>query len=563
MLKDGGNNIGEASTSSKLLQLAYPALFCVFALEFVLFRRFVLAEISPFYPAFYDQSVLLGRSYEIYEMAQSRGFIGVILSELFTPNYQGNLLPIIANFFFLISGPSRFAALSVNLFSFLLLQLSFFYVLRKLSGSFSLSFISLGLLLSLAYPFYFAGSLQDFRIDFFAFCFYGIFISAVVASNMFLSRRFSIASAAVAVVLLLTRYITLGYLVPTYLLFLVFLFIRYFLISLGVKKEEAAARIKNLLFSAVTALAIVAPFFWLSRKMIQAYYVVGHVTGSEKIYRALNAMVVDLATNLSFYPKSVLSHLGPYAIYPMLALLIFSIIIFTTGAKNRSGLRIANLPSKASFLFLFFTILVPLLVLTLDLSKSYVVGSIVLPSVVWLVMLVLFFANCGANRVTIYFAVFVIAIGLYYQVSSFALHSYARNLKGGANVTEMYIDMGEYAEKNGITKPKISIDRVTDYLWMRRSLTVVYFEMRGRYIDQEFLLGRTPTEFSRGRAISNIKNSDFVIFSKSPSKKNSNYPFEKSVEKVRPELLKLLAREFRLLKEYQIDGKTFGVYVKP
>jgi hypothetical protein len=87
----------------------------VFALEFFLFDQFGARRHTPVYPRWNDQIQYLTESYTGYESARSRGFVAGLLNALTNPSAQGTLHDFLAIIAFAIAGPSRSAALSLNM----------------------------------------------------------------------------------------------------------------------------------------------------------------------------------------------------------------------------------------------------------------------------------------------------------------------------------------------------------------------------------------------------------------------------------------------------------------
>src|SRR5688500_20319227 len=89
-------------------------LVLTFALEFVVFDQFGARRHTSVYPRWNDQIQYLGDSYTAYEFAESRGVVAGLLNALTNASAQGTLHDFFALIVFLVAGPSRSAALSVN-----------------------------------------------------------------------------------------------------------------------------------------------------------------------------------------------------------------------------------------------------------------------------------------------------------------------------------------------------------------------------------------------------------------------------------------------------------------
>src|SRR5260370_32769373 len=111
-----------------------------------------------------------------------------------------------------IGGENRTAILSVNLVYLLALQFVFFVVIRTRTGRTDLAWIAMALLLSLSTLFNGAGGIYDYRIDFSAFCLYGIWTCLIIWSRSFLRTRRTLVVAAVGIPLVYSRFFMIIYL---------------------------------------------------------------------------------------------------------------------------------------------------------------------------------------------------------------------------------------------------------------------------------------------------------------------------------------------------------------
>src|SRR5262249_30903394 len=130
---------------------------------------------------------------------------------------------------FLVLGPTRLSALTVNFCYFALLQGVLAGTVSWLSRRWSLALAALGLLLACGTLYYPSGGLFDFRLDFAAFCLYGVVVGLALRSGLFLSRRWSLAVGAATGVLLLTRHLTAPYAGVVFVGFFLFLCARWYL----------------------------------------------------------------------------------------------------------------------------------------------------------------------------------------------------------------------------------------------------------------------------------------------------------------------------------------------
>lgn len=128
---------------------------------------------------------------------------------------------------------------------------------------------------------------MDFRIDFMAFCLYGIFMACVVKSNLFLDFKWSVITALVAIFLMLFRFIT-----TVYLLSVLWPMVFYFVLMVRVsyfKSDELSCnqkRLKHLIIITAFLTIIALCYVWLNQEALYNYYMVGHFLGDEKKIRA-------------------------------------------------------------------------------------------------------------------------------------------------------------------------------------------------------------------------------------------------------------------------------------
>src|ERR1043166_28027 len=115
-------------------------LIVVFAFEFFLFDHVGSHRFTSVYPRWNDQIQYLSESYTGYEYARSHGVAAGLWSALVNRSAQGTLHDFFAIIVFLVAGPSRSAALSLNILALIAWQASLFVALSRASGSRALAF---------------------------------------------------------------------------------------------------------------------------------------------------------------------------------------------------------------------------------------------------------------------------------------------------------------------------------------------------------------------------------------------------------------------------------------
>src|SRR5260370_39169229 len=186
-------------------------LIVLFAVEAVIFYVHVARDIAPFYPSNFDQLSYYIATYDLISVFHARG-LSVLVEELLQPSSAtGTTFVLQGALFSLIGGENRTAILSINLVYLLALQFVFFVVIRTRTGRTDLAWIAMALLLSLSTLFNCAGGIYDYRIDFSAFCLYGIWTCLIIWSGSFLRTRRTLVVAAVGILLVYSRFFTIIY----------------------------------------------------------------------------------------------------------------------------------------------------------------------------------------------------------------------------------------------------------------------------------------------------------------------------------------------------------------
>lgn len=532
-------------------------------IEFILFRIYVTRELVLFYPNNFDQAGYLAQSYIQYENTLSEGLLTQFKNGSFglATSFTFILQTVIA---FMLFGASRFTALAIGFIYFAALQILMIKVALDVTGKRLFALLLLGLLLSVTTTFYWAGSIFDFRIDFMAVCVFGMVVSAVIQSDIFLSKKWTIITAFLSAYLILLRYITATYLFGIYFALLAYLF---FLIR---KKNNSVdlikLRIKHIALCLVITILIVAPFLWSGWAAFYHYYVGNHVFSNEKYIRAAQVGVTSFFSSLYYYPKSIIKdHLGPLALsFIFLSMLGIGLISKRMRFKIAAKDILTNLVS----VFLILCILVPIMILTLDYAKSPVVGNITVVPILWLVTWVIFLAYTKSP--TQLFKNFIILVtmlsllgGMIHYVTSTLHRTSKRQKQNLYQITQMYLDLGNYLNAQGKDHALYSSDRIADYL-VPQVLSIIYYENKGVLLHPaSSLFGSTLYAIDKEAAIKTLKTSDiFIVNLDTYSTVAADYPFNDSLNQLRPELRKLAEHTFLTLGDYELNGYKYRVYVK-
>lgn len=249
----------------------------VVVLEFLVFDQATSRHYASIFPQWSDQIQYLSEVYQSYDASQAHGFWAGVEYAFTNPAAQGSLHDILAVPLFELVGPSRSAALSLNMLAFLAWQVALLLVIYRMSGSRVLSWMGFGLLLALAGPWSGGpGSAVDFRLDHGAMCLMGVTSLLALLTRGFRSRGWSLFFGLSVGVTVLERFLTGTYFAP------IFLVIGIWIAITGERRQ----RWLNLLLAGLVATIIAGPQFWINRTWILNYYWGGHIIGAESAARA-------------------------------------------------------------------------------------------------------------------------------------------------------------------------------------------------------------------------------------------------------------------------------------
>jgi hypothetical protein len=559
-------------------RLAY-VIFCLWVVtEFVLFWRFAQREIVWAYPNHHDQLHYLFRTYEMYTHFMA-GRPDTWLTYLHDPPPQGILFPIQGFLLCLLFGASRLTCLAVNFIWFVSLQTCLLATMRWFTGKSWCGLVCVGLVLSQITAFYSAGGLFDYRIDFLAYCLYGMWILTVLRSRVFAETGWTLISALTASVLMLTRFVTMPYVVGATLLTLLGIALSSGRSLLSpAESEEARGRLRNGGLFLGTAGLLTLPFLYISRKAIWSYYGLLHLTGSEKYIRAAELNVYDLYGHLAFYPKSiVLDHLGR-------SFLILTMVLFCVAyVLRRLGLSAPQEADEAipravpAFFFLATAIAAPLIVLNLDISKSQVVGGIVGVPVALAVALAIFaISSAGASgnrraapsqKLCVILASVSLIVGSWNQFSHLTRTGPFHNRRAEvAQLMQMYDTIGHYVETTGWRhKPTWSANMISDTIHYL-SVSVCYFEKRNVLIPMQGLLARNVFAMERNEVLKELELTDILVLGDTSERfpLNEHYPIHETLTPLTDVLEQWAQRHLVLLtRTSSAVGRGYTVYVRP
>lgn len=559
-------------TLNKQQLLAWTGFFIIILFEFLLFRNYLMNEIVPYFPKAYDQTVYLAHSYRLYENILDKGRIAKYLLQM-------NILPqtllfhVQAAIFFLLFGASRYTALMINFIYLALLQYFSFTWLKEITGRYRYSFVFIGLLLT-------ANTLlmaNDFRIDFIACCLYGLLCCSIMRSNIFLSARYTFISFVISALLIMMRYITICYVLGVTGAIFAYYASRWMLASQD-KLPEIRVRLKHLLVFTLGISFLAAFIVWLNYDLIYNYYIVGHVTGGEKLMRLKVALQGWHVSNAwFFYPaafwQSHLSHsaMAQFAVILCIYLVMLCAIHFLSPERARVSQYKLNHFADL-IVFLCISIIVPMFILSMDDSKSGLVISIILVPFIYLLQFMFFIVSemlwtntsSLANRALTTVSVLLIFSGLY----NFTAHlSHERNHHYSDQrdpvVTQMVDSIGDYAQFMHINALNVASDFIDEHI--NAPIEPFYYERHGYLINvnTEPLGNNGMTAISKADAYQSLRDAQIYTTSLTDYTPDKIFPFEKSIQPFRHELQQYAAKNMISLGDFLIFDSRLRVYAKP
>lgn len=537
--------------------------FVLFSIiEFYFFRNTILHNIAFFYPTNFDQSSYLSLIYRSFENVKQFGLIlGIKKSPSLATAF---LFPLQTMLFYFVFGVSRFVSLMPNFIYFFALQLFSLIAVRSISKNYGLACLMLAFIFSVNVPFLNAGGWMDFRIDFMAFCLYGIFLSSAIKSKLFLDKKWTAITTLAGIFLVLLRFITAMYLLPLLGLMVFYLLFKCRGIALNSKDFlHDKIRLKNVTIMMIILLLVVIVYVSVFKEVLYNYYLVGHFLGEEKNIRAKEVGVFNLISLIGFYPTSLFKdQLARFSIGIILASLVFPLTLFNKNLHTDSA---PSMPWKQTAVFLFLSLLIPLIVLTVDINKSHVVGSIMVMPVIWLIIWwYLYLENKSGKS----YDGFLSVIGMAFVIVSFShqvlkLQHIKRNAnyQGLQNITKMYLDIGNYAKKQHWSEIRLSVDQIKDYL-TSCGIEILYYETRGNLLPVHTeRMGREIFNITKKEVVESLERSNVLIINqlKYPP---SPYPYDESISPFRPLVKNFAQVNFKPLGTYKFMNATYQVFVR-
>ena len=534
--------------------LWFWALLAAFVAEFILFDQFGAHRHTSVYPRWNDQVQYLGEAYTGYEYARTHGFVRGLWQTLVNPSAQGTLHDVGALFAFSVAGPSRSAALALNLLALIAWQVALFVAAGRLGAARSLAIAVALLPVALRGPWdNIPGSAYDFRLDHLAMCALGVAAALACCTDGFRSRRWSLAFGAAVGVTLLTRFLTGTY----------FVVILLALLAWTLAGPERRPRTVNLLLAALLAAVLAAPIFWLNREWVWNYYYVGHYIGPESAIRNPH---MNLGRSLAFvWTQLGQRHLGAFIGWLALAGTIGFALLRSRGTASathrQAGTPAATRPEAWIVGAIF--LLAPALVLTLHQQKSEVVVGALVPGVTLLALalwLTLAGRGPGTKPQLALGGAIAAAAFSFFTVAQFRPGYDAATLADFRRVNLAADQVFKAGRAAGLREPRVAVDYITDCL-DAQVIRVICYERHHVWQPFEMTLPISIAEPAPAEVMERLARSDFVFLTEEAPP--GAYPFDQKLAAMRPELRAWCEQHLRAVERFPLFGRRMVLYERP
>jgi hypothetical protein len=521
-------------------------LLLVFASELAVFWVSTAHHYAWVYPRWFDQQQYLLEAYASYDQMRVAGFMASAGHALATVSPQGSLHSFYSLLTQAVAGPTRNAALSVNLFAFLALQAASFLAVRRVSGSFAFAWAAVALLAAVNSPWAGnAGSATDFRLDWMAACAYGVALAAGVLGNGSTSARGAVLFGIAVGVALLTRHLTAVYFI------LVFAGLEGWILF----QDDRWRRSGRLALSGASALAVAGWAFWRSRQYIYSYYWMGQFVGPERTLRDSHMGIVKCFRWLS--SEILFQQIGVAAAVLAAAA---SALFLASGILGGKAARPPEDPSLAAYsawpVVLAF-IVAPAAILLIHPEKAPQTINIMIPGVVWAIFLGWIRLARGAGRAAVAAICSAVAVaGAAIFVTAQLRNPLSPELESEFRSVNALSDFLYFrAQESGLSRPSVAVTRIFD------GLIAETFEMLGRERHGTRLLfvatlpnGLLPVDPADVTA--RLSGSDFVcLVTRGPDM----WPFDRQMDSMMPAMKDWCDRSLR--RDGEVDTAQFSATV--
>jgi len=501
------------------------ALAVVSIAELLSFCLAVHKHYAWIYPRWFDQDQYLLEAYNAYEVARLHGFLQGAAAAFGYHSPQGALHAFLSLLVFEIAGPSRLAALSINLLGLVALQLASFCAVLRLSRSYPLGWAAVAVIATLNVPWSGVwGSATDFRLDWMASCAFGVALAVGLMGRGFKSTPWACLFGAAVGVALLVRFLTAVY----------FCGILVVLLGWLLTEPDRLRRCARLLLAVLVAAGVAGWTFWKCRSGIISYYWVGHYGSPEAVVRNTHqgsfGSVTWMAAEILFH------QVGICALCLGLGLLVYFMfskrVLGGEARANVSGM--ASLRDSWILAAIFFA--VPTLVLLTHPEKSEPPADIVAPAALWLVFIGWISLSRWLPRRVVWRACAAVSVA-----GAIVFGCYQVRQTATSELSSEYRDVNALADflyfrsqEAGIERPFVAVTAMSDSL-NADAFRILGYERHGKMLPFAVMFPTSILEVPRSAVFDRLSKSDFVcVVTRFPAA----WPIDRQMALLTPDLLR-------------------------
>jgi hypothetical protein len=355
-------------------------LLATLVVEWLWFESSVRELVLPTYPRHHDQTRYLTEAYLDHFAIRDRGMWQAFAQRVAAGSPSGALFDFEAALAFRLVEANRLGALAVIFAHFAALQMAFFHVASWATRSPAFGLVAVALLASSGFLFVVPGGWFDFRIDAAASCAFGVFVAALVRSDFYRDRLWSVLAGIAGGYLIALRHNMVAHLAFIHVTFLA---------ALLLAARNDRDRRRGFACSAAAIAAVAGPFLFFGGSQVAAYYS-SQLAARGPVRNALAGR--SALQHWLFYPYNVViqhSRLMPLVWVAALSL--------PWAMRRRSdGMARPRLGPWSRYAPPVAAIVVPLAILTAHSDRSTTVAGLALPPLALLATFAL--ADLAARR---------------------------------------------------------------------------------------------------------------------------------------------------------------------
>lgn len=521
-------------------------------IEYLLFKSYAYREVMFKIPRNADQLSYITTAYSIYENIVIRNW-SVVFKIINTEVLTGGLVFIgVINLF--LFGESYYSFLLINFFAYILAQIIGSLTIYSISKNKCHFIMFFGLFFMLKSPFYWAGDILDFRQDFIAFCLYTVWLSLLILYNFKSNKKYKYLSAVAAGLLIFCRMLSCIYIVIN-------IFIIEFIYVFVTKQYGIKDGFLNIIKYGFIVILSGGWFLLIKIPSFLSYYINLHMMNAEPEIRAAEQNVYTLMDNILFYPKSLLNdHVGIMLICILCLIVIYQFFILKKKISTEQ---------KLGLLICIVSIIVPIFILTIDLSKSSVVINIISGAVVLLAALLWSIINSDKNGYKVFSIIFLIGFSFFIKNISFKHQGYAvQEQKQLIKINDM---IAEYIIDNENDEPRILVDHLFDAIkdssveyWLnekyRKKISVLdAIDVMNPSSDGIVEVSEVAKIFTDEEIMEALNKADIIVVSKD-GYNDSFYITDQEFDRYRDKIWDYANTHFDLIGHVKVDGCKISVF---